>query len=72
MARYRPTPVLLVGAHFQPHAPYRTGSYESEVTAADGAVGGFFNYLRSTHTWSDTVMLITVATMSAAGTANIQ
>jgi choline-sulfatase len=43
---------------FEPHAPYRTGSYASEVTAADTALAGFFTHLRHAHAWDDIVLSV--------------
>jgi choline-sulfatase len=44
---------------FEPHAPYRTGSYGAEVTAADTALGGFFDHLRGARLWDDLVVSVT-------------
>jgi choline-sulfatase len=44
---------------FEPHAPYRTGSYSSEVTAADTALGRFFSHLRDVGVWDHVVLSVT-------------
>jgi choline-sulfatase len=44
---------------FEPHAPYRTGSYESEVRAADTLIGGVFDFLRGKGLWNDLVVSVT-------------
>jgi tetratricopeptide (TPR) repeat protein len=44
---------------FEPHAPYLTGSYESEVTAVDRALDGFFGTLRERGLWDDLVLSVT-------------
>lgn len=54
-----PHPFLLWVHLFEPHAPYRTGSYAGEVAAVDGALGGFFAHLRATGVWSDLVVSVT-------------
>jgi arylsulfatase A-like enzyme/Tfp pilus assembly protein PilF len=44
---------------FEPHAPYRTGSYATEVTAADTALDAFFRHLRGARLWDDVVVSVT-------------
>jgi len=43
---------------FEPHAPYKTGSYEGEVKAVDAALGTFFTHLRDRRLWDDLVLSI--------------
>jgi choline-sulfatase len=44
---------------FEPHAPYRTGAYASEVSAADRAIDSLFKHLRSAQLWDDLVVSLT-------------
>lgn len=44
---------------FEPHAPYRTGTYASEVTAVDRELDGFFTQLREHGLWNDTILSVT-------------
>jgi choline-sulfatase len=44
---------------FEPHAPYRTGTYDSEVRAVDAALGGFVERLRQSPTWPQTIVSVT-------------
>jgi choline-sulfatase len=44
---------------FEPHAPYRSGSYEGEVKASDAALGAFFGFLRARRLWDDAVISVT-------------
>jgi tetratricopeptide (TPR) repeat protein len=44
---------------FEPHAPYKTGSYEGEVKAVDAALGTFFAHLRNRRLWDDVVLSVT-------------
>jgi choline-sulfatase len=53
-----PQPFFLWVHLFEPHAPYRTGSYESEVRAADAALDEFFGFLRRKHLWDDVVLSV--------------
>jgi len=43
---------------FEPHAPYRTGSYEGEVTAADAALAALFDALKRLNAWNDVVVSV--------------
>jgi choline-sulfatase len=43
---------------FEPHAPYKTGSYEGEVKAVDAALATFFAHLRDRHLWDDLVLSV--------------
>src|SRR5262245_28047117 len=52
---------------FEPHAPYRTGSYAAEVTAVDTALGGFFDHLRGANVWNDLVLAVTADHGEALG-----
>jgi len=54
-----PRPFFLWTHIFEPHAPYRTGSYRSEVAAADAALAPFFARLRDVHVWDDLVLSVT-------------
>jgi tetratricopeptide (TPR) repeat protein len=54
-----PRPFFLWVHLFEPHAPYRTGSYAGEVTAVDTALGEFFRHLRDAHLWADIVLSVT-------------
>jgi len=44
---------------FEPHAPYRTGSYDGEVRAADAAADRLFQFLRGRSLWNDIVLSVT-------------
>jgi len=44
---------------FEPHAPYKTGTYDSEVTAVDTALGAFLDRLRAGPRWARTVVSVT-------------
>src|SRR5436190_7697354 len=44
---------------FEPHAPYRSGSYAGDVSAADGALGGLFRFLRERRLWDEAVISVT-------------
>jgi choline-sulfatase len=44
---------------FEPHAPYKTGSYAGEVTAVDRELDRFFTLLRERGLWNDTVLSVT-------------
>lgn len=44
---------------FEPHAPYKTGSYAGEVTAVDRELDRFFALLRERGLWNDTVLSVT-------------
>ena len=44
---------------FEPHAPYRAGSYASEVGVVDGALGRFIDRLRTRRAWADTIVSVT-------------
>ena len=44
---------------FEPHAPYRSGSYEGDVKAADTALAAFFGFLRDRRLWDAAVISIT-------------
>jgi choline-sulfatase len=54
-----PRPFFLWVHLFEPHAPYRTGSYAGEVAAVDTALAGFFTHLRDAHMWADIVLSVT-------------
>jgi choline-sulfatase len=54
-----PRPFFLWVHLFEPHAPYRAGSYGAEVTTADTALAGFFSHLRGAHFWDDLVVSVT-------------
>ena len=43
---------------FEPHAPYRSGSYAGEVKAVDAALDGFFAHLRTGQRWDDVVLSV--------------
>jgi choline-sulfatase len=53
-----PRPFFVWVHLFEPHAPYRTGSYASEVRAADAALDGFFGVLRTRGLWNDAVLSV--------------
>jgi choline-sulfatase len=44
---------------FEPHAPYKTGSYAGEVTSVDRELDRFFTLLRARGLWDDTVLSVT-------------
>jgi arylsulfatase A-like enzyme/Flp pilus assembly protein TadD len=44
---------------FEPHAPYRTGSYGGEVAAVDQELAAFFQFLRERRLWNTIVVSIT-------------
>jgi choline-sulfatase len=44
---------------FEPHAPYRAGSYGDEVKITDTALAEFFAHLRRTGRWDDLVITVT-------------
>jgi len=44
---------------FEPHAPYRTGSYDGEVRTADAAAGSLFAFLREKNLWNAVVVSVT-------------
>ena len=44
---------------FEPHAPYKTGSYAGEVTAVDRELDRFFALLRERGLWNDIVLSVT-------------
>jgi choline-sulfatase len=44
---------------FEPHAPYKTGSYAQEVSLADRELGAFFAFLRDRGLWTDVVVSVT-------------
>lgn len=44
---------------FEPHAPYRTGSYAGEVSAVDAEIGKFFGHLRAGQLWDNTIVSVT-------------
>lgn len=44
---------------FEPHAPYRTGSYAGEVTGVDREIARFFALLREGGLWNDVVLSVT-------------
>ena len=44
---------------FEPHAPYKTGSYAGEVTAVDGELDRFFALLRARGLWDGAVLSVT-------------
>jgi arylsulfatase A-like enzyme/Flp pilus assembly protein TadD len=53
-------PPFFVWIHlFEPHAPYRTGSYDGEVRAADAAADRLFQFLRGRNLWNDVVVSVT-------------
>jgi len=43
---------------FEPHAPYKTGSYDGEVKAVDTALASFFTHLRDRRLWNDLVLSV--------------
>src|SRR5262245_11578710 len=44
---------------FEPHAPYRSGSYDGDVRAADHAADGLFRFLRAKDLWNRIVLSVT-------------
>ena len=54
-----PAPFFLWIHLFEPHAPYKTGSYAGEVTAVDRELDRFFALLRERGLWNDTVLSVT-------------
>jgi len=52
---------------FEPHAPYRAGSYAAEVTSVDAALAGFFDHLRGAGLWNDLVLAVTADHGEALG-----
>jgi Flp pilus assembly protein TadD len=44
---------------FEPHAPYRTGSYAGEVKEVDAALADFFGYLQRTQIWDRVIVSVT-------------
>jgi len=44
---------------FEPHAPYKTGTYDAEVRAADTALGRFIDGIRQSAFWPDTLVSVT-------------
>lgn len=44
---------------FEPHAPYRAGSYAAEVAAVDTALGTFLDRLRARPTWQNMIVSVT-------------
>src|SRR5213076_2694083 len=53
-----PRPFFVWVHLFEPHAPYRTGSYAGEVTAADTALAAFFTHLRGARLWDEIVLSV--------------
>ena len=54
-----PRPFFLWVHVFEPHAPYRTGSYGGDVSAADAGVARLFKYLHDAGLWDDVVLSVT-------------
>jgi choline-sulfatase len=44
---------------FEPHAPYKSGSYEGEVKVVDAALGTFFAHLRDRGLWDNLIVSAT-------------
>ena len=44
---------------FEPHAPYLSGSYASEVSVVDEELGSFFSWLREKQLWDTLVVSVT-------------
>jgi arylsulfatase A-like enzyme/Tfp pilus assembly protein PilF len=44
---------------FEPHAPYVSGDYASEVTAVDRELDSFFSWLRDKRVWENVVLSVT-------------
>jgi choline-sulfatase len=57
--RAPPQPFFLWIHLFEPHAPYKTGSYAGEVTAVDREIDRFFAVLRERGLWNDAVLSVT-------------
>jgi choline-sulfatase len=55
----QPAPFFLWIHLFEPHAPYKTGSYAGEVTAVDRELDRFFALLRERGLWNDTILSVT-------------
>jgi tetratricopeptide (TPR) repeat protein len=53
------TPVFLWIHLFEPHAPYLSGTYASEVSEVDRELGSFFAWLRERNLWNDLVLTVT-------------
>jgi len=56
---HAPRPFFVWVHIFEPHAPYRTGSYNGEVGAADAAVATFLKHLHDIGVWDDVVLSVT-------------
>jgi choline-sulfatase len=54
-----PRPVFAWIHLFEPHAPYKTGTYDSEVMGVDAALGGFVDRLRTSASWATTIVSVT-------------
>jgi choline-sulfatase len=54
-----PRPFFVWVHLFEPHAPYRAGSYGAEVTTTDTALAGFFGHLRDVRLWDNLVVSVT-------------
>jgi arylsulfatase A-like enzyme/Tfp pilus assembly protein PilF len=54
-----PRPFFVWVHIFEPHAPYRSGSYGGDVSAADAAAGRLFKYLHDAGSWDDIVLSVT-------------
>src|SRR5207249_457743 len=52
---------------FEPHAPYRSGSYAGDVSAADGALAGFFRFLHEHRLWDEAAISVTADHGEALG-----
>ncbi|MFN8061550.1 MAG: sulfatase-like hydrolase/transferase [Vicinamibacterales bacterium] len=64
----RPAEPFFAWIHlFEPHAPYRTGSYAGEVSSVDEALGGFIEFLRATTLLERTIVSITADHGEALG-----
>jgi arylsulfatase A-like enzyme/Flp pilus assembly protein TadD len=57
--RAPPEPFFLWIHLFEPHAPYKTGSYAGEVSAVDRELDRFFTLLRERGLWNDIVLSVT-------------
>lgn len=57
--RAPPEPFFIWIHLFEPHAPYKTGSYAGEVAAVDRELDRFFTLLRERGLWNDTVLSVT-------------
>ena len=52
-------PLFFTWIHlFEPHAPYRSGSYAGEVKGVDAALHDFFAHLRDRRLWDDVVVSV--------------